>query len=67
MSLFLFGGILEYTAKQIMFDETGQVIKYKSGLKKGEEKYHNAALTQVVKGKFFPSATWELLRKVYIL
>lgn len=50
LSAYLFGGAIKHTEKQLVVDSSGIPVKYKTGVRKGEEKTKNTEVTTKVTG-----------------
>jgi len=59
VSAMLFGGVLKWKEAKIVNDENGDIVVYKSGLKKGAIKYKNTEFTKELKGMFVPKEEWK--------
>jgi DNA polymerase I-like protein with 3'-5' exonuclease and polymerase domains len=58
ISAFLFGGEYEYKEQEEQLDAEGNVIVYKTGLKKGQPKTKSITKTEKVLGNFIASPLW---------
>jgi len=59
VSAMLFGGVLKWKEAKIVNDENGDIVVYKSGLKKGAIKYKNMEFTKELKSMFEPKEEWK--------
>lgn len=59
LSAFLFGGELKYTNDKPVYDDDGNVVRYKTGLKKGLVKTKRTKCTYSIDGITVPKPEWE--------
>jgi len=59
VSAMLFGGVLKWKEAKIVNDENGDVVVYKSGLKKGAIKYKNMEFTKELKPMYVANDKWK--------